>query len=384
MRPPRGFSILRQLRRLFAALLITILSATFLLRLDAAVFEYRVLAVLRQMEKFKLGQTSRAELANSVTGMRSAPCAPVPNSTECLGKQVSNLSGHLLFVRLQKLYGVYWDNKTIYEAGHLLGIRICDFYVTFEIRDQKVQGFDYGLSLDNGSNQYPGTIVVKVSSADSYLQAPLGNTEDESSEYRVRRYPMWPELNLSILFTPLAPATLTRHAFEPSLNCLWRFDGCRTSKQIFPAAWQDEKNIQRAAGARLHSSNPCPDRILSHRVRDASNILLVEVEHVSPEMGSETYGTTFHLVDYKLLRVLKGESNRPLKAFGHSSLVYDPGDPRQKMPNPAVQLLHPGARVLMFSNDFYQVDEACEIVAATDSALQAIQSRLQSALALPR
>ncbi len=384
MHPSTGFPVPRQVRRFVIALLITILSATLLLRLDAAIFQYRVLAILRQMEKVKLGQTSREELANSWTGMRSAPCAPVPNSSECLTKTLSNLSSYWLFFRLQKLYGVYWDNKTIFAAGHLLGIRICNFYAVFEIRDQKVQGLNYGLFLDNGSNQYPGAIVVHVGSTESYINSPLSNAEDESPEYLVTRYHQWPELNLSISFTPLAPVTLTRHAFELSLNCLWRIDGCRTSKQIFPLAWQDEENIERAIGARLHSSNPCPDRILPHRVRDASDILLVEIQHVGPEMGSKTYRMTFPLVDYKLLRVLKGKSNRPLRSFQHSSLVYDPADPTQQMPNPAIQLLHPGARVLMFSNDPWQVDEACEIVAATDNAIQTIQSRLPSALVLPR
>ncbi len=93
-------------------------------------------------------------------------------------------------------------------------------------------------------------------------------------------------------------------------------------------------------------------------------------------MGSETYGTTFPLVDYKLLCVLKGKANRSLKSLHYSSLVYDPANPRQQMPNPAIQLLHPGARVLMFSNEPWQVDEACEIVTATDRAMQTIQSAL--------
>ncbi len=367
------------MRRLVTALLITILSATLLLRLDAAVFEYRVLAVLRQMEKFKLGKTSRAELVNSVTGMRSARCAPVPKSSECLVKSVSNLP-NLLHFRFPRVYGVYWDNKAIYETAHWLGVRMCDFRAEFEIQDQSIKGLDYRLILDNGSNRYPGAILINVDSVDSYLYAQVDNAaEDESPEYSVRRY-KWPDLELRVSFTPLAIAALTRHAFEPSLNCLWRFDGCRTSKQILPAVWQDEENIQRAASARLHSSNPCPDRILSHRVRDASNILLLEVEGAGPEIGDEFWKGRF--VDYKLLHVLKGELNRPLKAFGHSSLVYDPEDPRQKMPNPSLQLLHPGTRVLMFSDS--QVDEACEIVAATDSALQIIQSGLPSALVLPR
>jgi hypothetical protein len=369
MSPSSGFSVLRPVRRFVIALLIMILSATLLLRLDAAIFEYRVLAVLRQMERLQFGQTSRVDLANGVVaGLRSAPCAPVPNSSECLSMNLSNLSGYLLDVRLQKLYGLYLDHKTIYEAGHLLGIRICDFYAVFEIRDQKVQGLNYGLFLDNGSNQYPGGMMVHVGSRGSYIDAPLSHSEDESPEYSVSMYHEWPELNLRISFTPSASAAFTRHAFEPFLNCLWKLDGCRTAEQIFPEAWQDKENIERAAGARLHSSNPCPDRILPHRVRDASNILLLEVEHVGPEKESETYRATFPLVDYELLRVLKGKSSRPLKAFSYSSLVYDPADPRQKMPNPALQLLHPGTRVLMFSNESYQVDDACEIVAATDSA----------------
>jgi hypothetical protein len=49
------------------------------------------------------------------------------------------------------------------------------------------------------------------------------------------------------------------------------------------------------------------------------------------------------------------------------------------MPNPAVQLLHPATRVLMFSDNSTNVDTPCEIVAATaatDSAMQTIQSAL--------
>jgi hypothetical protein len=55
MSPSSGFSVLRPVRRFVIALLIMILSATLLLRLDAAIFEYRVLAVLRQMERLQFG-----------------------------------------------------------------------------------------------------------------------------------------------------------------------------------------------------------------------------------------------------------------------------------------------------------------------------------------
>jgi hypothetical protein len=45
--------------RSVVVLLISILSATLLLRLDSAIFGYRVLAVLRQTEKLKLCQTKQ-------------------------------------------------------------------------------------------------------------------------------------------------------------------------------------------------------------------------------------------------------------------------------------------------------------------------------------
>lgn len=54
-----GFLILRPVCRSVVVLLISILSATLLLRLDSAIFGYRVLAVLRQTEKLKLGQTKQ-------------------------------------------------------------------------------------------------------------------------------------------------------------------------------------------------------------------------------------------------------------------------------------------------------------------------------------
>ena len=79
---------------------------------------------------------------------------------------------------------------------------------------------------------------------------------------------------------------------------------------------------------------------------------------MSPELEDE-YGR-YHLANYELLRVLKGKLNRPLKAVGHPSVINGKSD--QQMPNPAVQLLHPGTRVLMFSYNSTNVDTPCEIL----------------------
>lgn len=71
MQRSSGFSVLRQTGRLLLALLLTLFCATLLLRLDAAIFEYRVLAVLRKMEGFKLGDTGQLELVDIVKRLQT-------------------------------------------------------------------------------------------------------------------------------------------------------------------------------------------------------------------------------------------------------------------------------------------------------------------------
>jgi hypothetical protein len=369
MQRSRLISVLRQSRRLLLVLLITIFSTTLLLRLDAAIFEYRVLRVLRKMEGFKPDQTSKPELVNSVKRLRSVPCGI---NSECLEKRLANWSSSLLY-RFPKLYEVYFGNHTIYKIGHWLGFRVCDFTATFGLRERKIWNLGYRLLLDDGSNQYPGAILINAGTTYGYVDLGLNDFEDESPEYSVRRYFKWPDLQLSIWFTPTAPPGLSRHAFEPRLNCIWTLRGCRSTRQILPAVWQDQENIQHAVDVRLHSSNPCPNSILPRRARDTKDILLVEVKDVSPELIDD-YGK-YRLASYELLRALKGNLNRPLKAVGHPSVIKGPGQSGQ-MTNPAVQLLHPGTRVLMFSDNSTNVDTPCEVVAATDSAMETMQSAL--------
>jgi hypothetical protein len=110
---------MRRARRLFLAVLITIFSANLLVRLDAAIVEYRVLAVLRKMEGLKLGQTSRLELVNSVERLYSVSCAI---GSECLDERLSNWSRGLLF-RFPKLHGVYSGNRTVYTIRSLARIQ---------------------------------------------------------------------------------------------------------------------------------------------------------------------------------------------------------------------------------------------------------------------
>jgi hypothetical protein len=143
-----------------------------------------------------------------------------------------------------------------------------------------------------------------------------------------------------------------------------------------PRADGDYQNIRRSAFARLRSPTPCPDRILFRRARDVADILLVEVANVHPVL--EQFGNEQEeIADYRLLEVLKGKLDRPLKNVGHP-LSLSIGVNESAIPNPALKLLHPGSQVLMFSDSSTDVDSPCETVAATESAERAIRSTLRS------
>jgi hypothetical protein len=92
----------------------------------------------------------------------------------------------------------------------------------------------------------------------------------------------------------------------------------------------------------------------------------------------EKFGQEQYLMaDYKLLEVLKGKLDRPLRNVGHPSLIFlSMDDP--PVSNPSLNLLHPGSQLLMFSDASTDVDSPCETVAATQSAVRTIRLVLQS------
>ncbi len=350
---------------MFVCFLAMICLATVLFRLDAAIFEYRVLRSLRTMERFEPGKTDITEIVNNLNLRRLPGC---PDGSECLGENLDSWSSVFQY-RFPRLYGVCFGTKTGYTIGHWLGFRVHDFHVEFQVREKKFYSLYYRLMLDNNSYEYPGAMMIRAATVygDGYPDGPFAS-EDESPDYSVRQYFKWPNQDLSILFTPKAPAALVHHAFEPLLNCVWALRGCRTTKQVLPAAWGDEENIQHAVDVRLHSTNPCPDRILPRRARDLPNILLVRVKDEGPELDSDG---RYRWVTYDLLRVLKGSANLPLKHVLYPSALDDQGKSARKMSDPDMQLYRPGSRVLMFPGAY-----TCEKTAATDSAIQAVQSAL--------
>ena len=82
----------------------------------------------------------------------------------------------------------------------------------------------------------------------------------------------------------------------------------------------------------------------------------------------------YSVVDNRLLETLKGVPNRPLDGVEHPLTIFG----TDKIPNPAISLLRPGASFLMFNDLNWIAQDPCEIVAATPSALKTIRVTLAS------
>ena len=159
-------------RAVIFVLLITVF-CDLLLRLMPP-FRIPVLAVLRKMEGFKLGDTGQLELVDSVERLQPhIVCRPALNASL---KNLFNWSSSLLY-HFPKLLGAYFGNQTLYAIGRWLGFRMCDFTATFELREKKIRNLDYRLLLDNGSSQYPDAIIVNARTTYGYIDEDRRGTQ---------------------------------------------------------------------------------------------------------------------------------------------------------------------------------------------------------------
>jgi hypothetical protein len=365
----------RWARRILSSIVAAMLVITIALRVYAALWEQQVNGILSRMSQLQLDQTTEAELLAQLPELRAdKPSGESTAHEDCYTINLSNWPDGMLtrlFDRVQ--------SKSAYKLGHWLGLRFWSFSADIRLRQKKVHSLAYNLMVDDGTYDYPGLVNVWVRSVRGYGSRNVSSTNDQSPEYRVTNYFKWPRLTLLVEFTPQAPNELTHHAFDIRLNCIWSIFGCQTARDLLPISWQDKEDIKNAALARLRSSNPCPDTLLPRMARDVANILLVEVVHLRPER-KQYEGQQTRTVDYRLLEVLKGEVDQSLAGVDHPVTVsmISWGDSDLSMPNPALKLLTPGTRVLLFSGNGTGVGAPCEVMAATPAAQQTLRLALNS------
>ena len=371
--------ISRPARLLYLVILLVVVVPAIALRIEAAVFEWRVHKVMAGLSSLRVGTTTKAEALSKIPELKIVS-DPRERSychvDECLSIEIedSKLSNWILF-RVTRT-----DNQVLYLTLHWWGLRFSGYRAYVDFTSGKVVDFGYLLMVSTSRPGFPGDVMIGVSSERRIPSRGLNLEIDENPYYYVRHFHKAPEQNMSIYFTPEAPNEFVSHAFDLKLRCLHSLAGCSTANELLPEVERDKLRIQRAAVDRILGSNPCPDRILPHRARDIENILLVEVTSVNPTLMQGNSGSWYRLANLRLLRVLKGNASGPLDNIVIPSEIWF-GE--KKAYNSAIDLLNPGQKILFFSDSSQYssqyIDEPCQAVAATDSAVQTIEKALNEA-----
>jgi hypothetical protein len=375
----------RPARLIYLGVIIIVIISPVALRVEAALFERRVLKVVSALSSLRIGVTPKAEVLSRMAGFKvngrsrgNARC----EADECLSIELSSpkLSDWLL--RKAGWSGHY----NLYSVLSWWGFRYRRFTAYVDLTSGKVSELGYGLNLSTSRVSDSFGLWVGVSSKGDFVDLNLAADVDESPNYQVGHYfNRCPDLCMNVDFTRDASPELLRHAFGLKLHCIWSIAGCRTSNQLLPDAEQDRLEIRRAAFERMIGPNQCPDWILPRRARDTADILLVEVKKASTKIIVPDYlhGRRYRVASFRLLRILKGKAGRPLDEL---EVTLDTGSTLYTGPwwdseqvvvhNSAIDLLNPGQQFLLFSGTGKDIFEPCAAVPATDSAIQTIERAL--------
>ncbi len=376
----------RAAKYIYILILIVVIFPAIAFRIQAALFARRAQHLVSRLYTLEIGRTSKRDVLSRMAEFKlqqQLRGVSYCQADECLSIEVE--SSKLSVWWVQQIGKT--NNSFLYSVSGWWGLRYGKIHAVIDLTSGKVSGLGYGMLLSSVDPGYPGVVGIDVTSANRMnpiAQWPLSEELDESPDFQVSHYFKWPALDTGIVFTANAPTDAVQHAFDLRLGCLWSLSGCREANQLLPEPERDRQRIERAVIERMRGPNQCPDRILVHRARDVEDIILVEVTSVSPMVVQTQYGQKYQFASFRLLRVLKGQANRQLDDVGVTPDLpipetgVGPEAPLADLQvhNSAIDLLTPGQKVLLFSGHSQYIDEPCEAVAATASALRTIEDAL--------
>jgi hypothetical protein len=362
-------------RRIYICVLAVVLIPAVALRIEAMVFQFRVLKLTSALSTLRIGVTSKNETVSRVPGLRVVRGTSKDyhcGADECFAVTIPNsrLSNWIFVPRSGD------EHRTLNSVLRWLGFRYWEVSASVDFSSGRVSDFGYRLILSADPSNYPGALIINVWSRTDVTERLLSWNVDESPNYIV--YPgKWPDFQTGVYFTRDAPGELLGHAFDLRLRCLWSLAGCQTADQLLPQAEQDRLGIKRAAIARVTGPDQCPLSILPRRARDAVDILLVEVKTVSE--GTAETESGYRIAMMRLLRVLKGKPQRP-----PATIVVAPEIHLGELSahNSAFDLLKPGQSLLLFAGyepfpvDRLYVAAPCEAMDGNAAAVQILERAL--------
>lgn len=275
-------------RLFYLGFLLIVIVPAIALRVEAALFERRVLKLMSALSSLRIGATAKPEALSRLAGFKveqssrgdleGNPHALSCESEECLSIDVSSPSLCLWVLRRAGST----SSDRLFSGLSWLGFRCGNVNAYVNLTSSKVSSLAYHLILSTAHADIPGAILINVTSGKSLTGRELDHIADESPNYQVSHYFKWPALTTNIDFTPDAPTELVTHAFNLKMRCVLSATGCRTANELLPEAEQDRLRIERAAFDRMNGPNQCPDWILPRRARDTADILLVTVKMPAP------------------------------------------------------------------------------------------------------
>jgi hypothetical protein len=274
-----------------------------------------------------------------------------------------------------------------FKVAYVLGWRHFMFEASVIVLDGIVSRTGYRIEPDVFQG-WPASNLLSAGSVNGFwmnhaLPVPVSSTDDESPDFRFGSvagefsFFAGADAKIGVAYTPNAPRELVSHAFQVDLSCFWDIRGCDSVRQVVPLLWADRQAINTRTAARLASQNPCPDEILSGRVRTLPDLNVALLE-VAKSRSMETIREGEIVTDYRVKEVIRGRPEGPWTAKDNRQLIPWPPAPGGALVKP-MPPSHPnqGDRFLYFSGAGF---DSCRLVPATPSA----ESAVRTAVPAPR
>jgi len=196
--------------------------------------------------------------------------------------------------------------------------------------------------------------------------------DDENPDLRFRSYDHYGILRTE--YGSDAPPSVVAHVFSANLACFWGFRRCKGPSDVAPLLWRDKIENDAATLARLKSGNPCPERIITGRMKHLIDLDVSVLEsegsrHITVNIEGRDGDEV--LTNFRIFETLEGEPKVNLSDCKSSDTISYPGDYERQMPNPGPRWFASGQKVLLFSNANFS---CCALMMATPSAIAIVRN----------
>jgi len=226
----------RPARRAYIWALATLIVPAIALRIQAFVFEARVLSMTHALSNLRVGVSSKADALAQIRTLRTSQPDQYGGSRcgteECLSTGITT-SGFMDSV-LRTIGRT--QNRSLFRILSWWGIRGGYLDVHADFTSGKVSSLRYLLMVTTSRLEQPEeVVVVAVSSVQHIAATQRGFVAEDSRAYSIDTARKSPTQSVGIRLTAQAPIEIVRPAFDPRLACLWSITGCQTWHEILPS-----------------------------------------------------------------------------------------------------------------------------------------------------